>query len=143
MIVVALSLLAGLALLVGVGAPAAADEFRAGRAAFVELTVRRAAEGELAGWFQGQWTAAALALLPGEAQSFPSESVHVRTLVERRLLRVSPTVWMLEVRAVQRDLAARDLAASSRALLVGLRQEAGDSVLTPYPIARPWVQAHQ
>lgn len=143
MIVVALSLLAGLAFVVGLGAPAASDELRAGRAAFVELGVRRAAEAELAHWLEGGWVTAALELLPGESQPFPSDSDDVRTLVERRLVRVSQTVWMLEVRAVRRDLAARDLAASSQALLVGLRQEVGDSVLTPYLIARPWVRAHQ
>ncbi len=143
MIVVALSLLAALALVVGIGAPAAADELRAGRAAFLELTVRRAAEGELARWYEDDWVVVAPTLFPGETHPFPSDSVDARMVIERRLVRVSPTVWMLEVRAVERDLAVRDLAASRQALLVGLRWEAGDSVPARYRIARPWVQAHQ
>lgn len=143
MIVVALSLLAGLALVVGIGAPAASAELRAGRMAFTELVVRQAAEGELTRWFEGDWAVAAPAMIPGEGQSFPSDSVDARTVVERRLVRVSPTLWMLQVRAVERDLTARDLAVSHQALLVGLRREAGDSVLTRYRVARPWVQAHQ
>ncbi|MHB1329939.1 MAG: hypothetical protein ACYC2K_17205 [Gemmatimonadales bacterium] len=138
-----MSLLAALALVVGIGAPSAPDQLRAGRAAFSELAVRREAEGALSRWYEEDWVTVAPALFPGEVRPFPNDSANAGTVIERQLVRVSPSVWMLEVRVVERDQAARDLAASRQALLVGVRSDPGDSVQIRYRIARPWVQAHQ